>query len=60
MNVDRSYLKKVKRIDMMDATEAFCNKNADTIFDIQYDSSLVLDVFEYVVLLSGIDRGKGV
>ena len=41
---------------MMDKTEALCNKNADTIFDIQYDNNLALDVFEYEVLLSGIDR----
>lgn len=41
--------------DIMEEIEALCNKNADTIFDIQYDNDLPLEVFEYEVLLSGID-----
>jgi hypothetical protein len=40
----------------MNEIEALCNKNADTIFDIQYDNSLSLDVFEYEVLFSGIGK----
>ena len=41
---------------IMKEIEALCNKNADTIFEIQYDNSLALDVFEYEILLSGIDQ----
>ena len=47
---------KDKGITIMEEIEALCNKNADTIFDIQYDNSLALDVFEYEVLLSGINK----
>ena len=35
----------------MDEIEALCNKSADTIFD----NSLLLEVFEYEVLLTGIN-----
>ncbi len=41
---------------IIEEIEALCNKNADTIFDIQHDNSLPLDVLEYEVLLSGIDK----
>ncbi len=41
---------------IIEKIEALCNKDADTIFDIQHDNNLPLDVFEYEVLLSGIDK----
>jgi hypothetical protein len=50
---------KGQGINVMDEIEALCNKNTDTIFDIQYDNSLSLDVFEYEVLLSGIGKIGG-
>jgi len=50
------FLVEEKGITLMEEIEALCNKNADTIFDIKYDNSLPLDVFEYEVLLSEIKR----
>ncbi len=50
------FLREGKGGDVMEEIEALCNKNTDTIFDIQYDNNLPLEVFEYEVLLSGIDR----
>ena len=41
---------------IIEEIEALCNQNADTIFDIQHDNSLPFDVFEYEVLLSGIQN----
>ena len=41
--------------EIMEKIEAMCNKNADTIFDIQYDNGLPVGVFEYEVLLIGIN-----
>jgi len=54
------FFNKNKGITVIEEIEALCNKNTDTIFDIQYDNSLALDVFEYEVLLSGVNKKKGV
>ena len=59
MNEDASlsmFFREGKGMTVIEEIEALCNKNIDTIFDIQYDNSLALDVFEYEVLLSGIKK----
>ena len=61
MNEDASlsmFFGNDKGMTIIEEIEALCNKNTDTIFDIQYDNILALDVFEYEVLLSGICHSK--
>ena len=48
-------LVEIKGSELMEEIEALCNKDADTILDILYDNDLPVGIFEYEVLLSGID-----
>ncbi len=57
-NSPMSMLGETKGGEIMNELEALCNKNADTIFDIQYDDGLPVGVFEYEVLLTGIKNSK--
>ena len=46
---------EIKGAKLMEEIEALCNKSADTMLDILYDNDLSVGVFEYEVLLTGIN-----
>ena len=51
-------LKGEKGARIMREIEGLCNENANVVFDMYYDNTLVLEMIEYALYLSGIENLK--